>query len=294
MERGFIENFEKIGNSKFSKKNFDAISSGNVNKSKFSIDRFGLFRKKWKPKVKTPFFIFFQERSGSSLLRILLNSHKDIYNDGEIFYCNKSLVIQTGRKERAEVYPDANFTRRVLDKIYSKEKLASGFKFKYPIQYNLYPDVWNYLLKLGKKVRVIFIYRRNALKAVISMQNRKRLVEISGKSQIYKNSNVNLCKLDLNVSKAINDMKKRQENDIYFYNKIKKFKHRLVISYEDLFYYRDNTIKKVLDFLGVPVDLNLREQTKKITPDNLRDAISNYDELVEALKGTKFEKYLYD
>jgi len=31
------ENFEKAGNSKFSKKNFDAISFGNRNKSKFSI-----------------------------------------------------------------------------------------------------------------------------------------------------------------------------------------------------------------------------------------------------------------
>ena len=34
-----IENFEKIGKSKFSKKNFDTISSGNVNNSKFSERR---------------------------------------------------------------------------------------------------------------------------------------------------------------------------------------------------------------------------------------------------------------
>jgi len=33
------ENFEKIRNSKFSKKNFDAISSGNVNNSKFSKEK---------------------------------------------------------------------------------------------------------------------------------------------------------------------------------------------------------------------------------------------------------------
>ena len=63
----------------------------------------------------------------------------------------------------------------------------------------------------------------------------------------------------------------------------------LRIDYEDLLSNEDQTPQKVFEFLGVDKHAKVVSNLRKATPDNLADAIENYDELVEAVRNTDLE-----
>jgi hypothetical protein len=68
------------------------------------------------------------------------------------------------------------------------------------------------------------------------------------------------------------------------------FQRFFEISYEQL---KDEaTIRQLLEFLGVNADAHLRERTVKQNSSRLCDRISNYDELLKRLRGTRYEHYL--
>jgi hypothetical protein len=54
----------------------------------------------------------------------------------------------------------------------------------------------------------------------------------------------------------------------------------------------DTVLRGLLTYLDVGPPIELASGIKKVTPDRLDDALSNYAELVAALRGTEFEKYL--
>ncbi len=60
------------------------------------------------------------------------------------------------------------------------------------------------------------------------------------------------------------------------------------VRYEDVFGGPDRVLGDICDFLGVErSDYTVR--VRKVTKDNLREALSNYDELKQAVAGTEFE-----
>jgi len=242
--------------------------------------------------VKTPFFIIFQGRSGSSYLQGLLDTHLDISCKGEIFDLDKEKLLNK-ELERDPKYKGVS-TRKVLENIFSQPVMASGFKFKYLEQVELYPEVWQYLFERRDKIKVILLSRINLIKTAISLQNRVRLTNEGRDPNIRKDSGFYIGKLNLDIKLAIRYIKRRKERDCELNKLVEDFKYVLKINYEDLLYKRDETLKKVLEFLEVSVYLDLKEYTRKITPDDIKEAVENYDDLVEALKGTEFEKYLHD
>jgi hypothetical protein len=132
------------------------------------------FTSKLKMKSEVPFFIFFPERSGSSHLVNLLNSHPQINCFGEEFH----LRDLPGTQERIPKHNSAASVVNSLRKIYQNEYTkANGFKFKYPGQPERYPEVMNFLTEHSDQVRIIILYRENRLKAAISKQNHTRLYE---------------------------------------------------------------------------------------------------------------------
>ena len=66
------------------------------------------------------------------------------------------------------------------------------------------------------------------------------------------------------------------------------------LCYEDYFRSHKDTLrfnKDIFRFLGVP-PITVASSQKKIGKDNLKSYIRNYDDVVAALKNTRFEKYL--
>lgn len=243
-------------------------------------------------RCEKPFFISFFERSGSSFLVRLLANHKDIACFAEIFD-----VVNPGKnRQRLPQFPDTNSVREKLDSIYTQKQKASGFKFKYPGQDELYPDVYEYLLERAETMSVIFLYRKNLLKAAISKQNQLRLVAMGKPSNLNEKNYVCLEKINLNIEQALRYMAVREQNDKKYYQKIiNSFPKKYILAYEELLENESKVMKELYDFLEVENSQSNSEtsrRTIKITNDDIEQAVENYQELVEKLQGTKYEKYL--
>ncbi len=181
---------------------------------------------------KNIFFILFQGRSGSSYLKYVLDSHDRILCKGEIFDVDKKIKMQqlanlinpaiklTNNNKKFPIRLRRNSkynslsTLNVLEDLYNKEVsesvIASGFKFKYPNQLMIYPEVLNYLYEKKDKIKVILLIRNNPLKAVISVKNMRKL-HFSGEDVILKkDSKINLGKLHLDTKDIFLEIKQRQ------------------------------------------------------------------------------------
>lgn len=241
--------------------------------------------------VENPFFIFFPERSGSTFLVHLLNQHPDIYCDHEVFATRKI----PGEDRRFEPLVKSDSEKiQILEKVYSyQEAKASGFKFKFGIQYHQYPDVYRFFLQNVCSMKLIFLYRKNLLKMAISRQNLSKLLE-SGQPHFLDNqSQQGVGKLRLNLPYARSYIK-RQQGEIEFYKRATEvFANRMVVAYEDLCDKTDETLGQIFEFLNVgPTSSASAPPIKKITDNSLENAIENYSEMVEFFSKTPYAEFL--
>jgi len=241
--------------------------------------------------AKTPFFIFFYERSGSTLLIKLLDQHPEIRCFPEVFHLNWGSSVQSDRGK--PIYKSEEEIRQQLERIYKtpKEK-ACGFKFKYPGQFKKYHIVSDYLKSQKDSIKLIFLYRKNKLKGAISKQNQLKLKEMNGNSNISINSSVNLPPFQLHIQSAIRYATRREKQDRYFHRKSNIFKYRYVISYEDLAQNPIEETQKIFNFLGVDDSFPPTIATKKLTNNSIKKAITNYGLLKKRLRCHPLEVYL--
>lgn len=248
-----------------------------------------------------PFVILFAERSGSTFLQTMLAGHPQVVCDGEVF-CANLMSNQDGRPVslgRVGRFEDGAASIAYLDEFYSPdarmyEVHAAGFKFKYPSQLLLYPEVWNYFLDLNERnrLKVVHLRRLNLLKAAISKQNQQRLWRERRRANLAASDAYSLGKLELNVSVARGYMARRQAHLDEFESRLAVFKDTIDVTYEGLLENRETSFKAVCVFLGVDPCFSPAPATKKVTADRLEDALANYDDIVEELSGTEFERYL--
>lgn len=237
---------------------------------------------------ETPFFLSFFGRSGSTFLVDLLDSHPDVSCLREIFH---EFETEEGWTRRPQ-FTTRESVRAQLDRIYTSKYKASGFKYKYPTQYQFYPDVYEYLLERADKLRIIYLYRKNLLKAAISKQNQLRLINMGKDSNPTEKDNVDLDKIHLDIDRALGYMNWRQETDKKYYEELKCFQHKYVLAYEDLLRDTRSVLKDVFSFLNVDSHHEASAKTVKITNDDIQTAVANYEELVQTLTGTEYEQFL--
>lgn len=241
--------------------------------------------------VAVPFLILFPERSGSTFLVSLLKSHPEINCYGEIFPLEPQKDGQRGRSSKYKTQDDVY---QKLSFVYNQAQVkASGFKFKYPSQFEHYPEVAEYLLTNKDTISIIFLRRKNFLKAAISKQNQVKVLAAKGVNNMQKDNFEQLEKLNLEIDKAIRYMRVRKANDEYYYQQISDFKKVYHFFYEELVESYEKTIKDILLFLDVDATKSLSSDFKKITKDSLEDCLENYDEVVTKLSGTEWSQYLF-
>lgn len=237
---------------------------------------------------ETPFFISFFERSGSTLLADLLDSHPDISCMREVFYEFRT----AGGLARKPEFATREAALEQVERIYSNDARARGFKFKYPTQYQLYPDVYEYLLEKADRLRVIYLYRQNLVKAAISKQNQLRLLQMEKPANLTEKMYIDMGKINLDIDKAIEYMAWRHKNDEIYGQLSNRFKNTFVLTYEALLSDTRAVLLEIFSFLGVDGHDDVSAKTVKVTNDDLRKAVANYDELVRRLTGTEYEQFL--
>lgn len=194
---------------------------------------------------------------------------------------------------RSESFPDKNSTSLRLQELYSENVKAAGFKLAFPVQYREYPDVWQYLSSLKQDIKIICCYRQNFLKKYISEHNILRVIERQKQDpDCLQNEDFNLGKATIDISNVMDFIIKAEEESKHLIDLARTFPFVHIITYESLLKDEKESCARILTFLGVDPDVELQSLAQKITPDSLREAIENYDELSESLQGTPFEELL--
>lgn len=222
------------------------------------------------------FVLFAQGRTGSDLMCSLINSHQEIFCDGEIL-------------DHKVLFPMAfvkgNCARSTKD--------VYGFKLKI---YHLtgaqqIDNVKEFLCQLyDQGWKIIYLFRRNILRQVIS-----GFVARERKSYHYRvgDERLNLEKIEIDCDELLREMRGRwmlleKEKEV-----LKNLPH-LTINYEDHLLSAEKhqkTLDRIFSYLDV-LSMSVKTDLLKITTDRLSDFIENYEEVIQILEKSEFSEFL--
>ena len=231
---------------------------------------------------KNKFVLFAQGRSGSALLRDLLNAHPDVYCDGEIFVLDKNHIKAQQMSKLIRKYPveyvgtQSQFTR----------KSFYGFTF---MDYHL-PDPEQLIKNLYiSDWKIIYVSRNDILNQCFSNL-------VAEKSNFYhRKSDDPSPNKRFHISKErlideLNWWKQRREKEESILKGINS--HRII--YEEHLQDQNKwaqTTQNLFEYIGAkpsPVTSNLKKTYNK----QYSEIIENYNELIEMLKTSSFAHFL--
>lgn len=230
----------------------------------------------FRPQVN-PFVMLFVERSGSTYLTTLLNSHPDVYAQGENF----DALQQQGKGAREQMA----WAKEVLTAPLIGRNKARGFKTK--TMDILDPDGFARLVQ-NQQCKIIQLQRRNLVKSVVSTVNAKRLWEKSGNWNLLDEKN---RLSEFTVAPDVFDKLLNQR--IQWDNELESYVQQLHLPtlklvYEELLTDEADFIHRIYSFLELKPK-PAQGITLKNTKDNLRNVLLNFDELREKYAGTPYQ-----
>ena len=245
----------------------------------------------------TRFILLASGRTGSNFLASLLNSHPRARCFGEIF--NPSAVDRIPWKcagyettpELLRLRDDDPVTllERVIFSNHPSGVRACGFKmFYYHARTPPWDAIWPYL-RDDRSLEVIHLRRRNELRKHVS----EEVARMTGRWHIAHDADAHRdisLKLDIGRCMRAMDLFPEQERQAL----AALGSHQTIdIYYEDLLKHEATRMVEVQRFLGLD-DRRLHAETKKQIRQPLSDLISNYDQVREALAGTRWNMFLDD
>lgn len=226
----------------------------------------------------TPFVIVYSGRSGAGDLQEMLNEHADISCRGEIV---TRKIKHEGWVEKKGDRPTA--LSRVLKRVYSsKEPGTRGFLFKRS-EFDEFPEVAKSLWGKRKKIRCIFLERRNHLRSALLAQNYAK-----GKREGDGSPAVG-GKLVADVGKAIANARRREAGNQALAAFADGFSQHMTVAFEDLVAQPDQTLAKCHEFLGVSPQA---AGAKRATDQRFEDFVENAAELRQAANDAGMQRYL--
>ncbi len=241
------------------------------------------------------FCVLTSQRSGSTWLKSLLDSHPQIRCFGELFlyhpwpdWPDPSLPPyyefrqrQPGRRPMV--------TYRYLEALsqYPGDQDAIGFKLMYN-QLAVFPEILFTLIR--QRYRIIHLVRVNPLDVVISRQRMR-------KASIHHSTTRSApVAIHLDVSRLRGQLigQEGMVRAVRLFLKVIPLVH-CEITYERLRGNRESCLNSIADFLGVQSSAVAYEsELQKISAGSYRQRIANYEEVSAKLWGTKFARLLTD
>lgn len=224
----------------------------------------------------TPFVILFVERDGSTYMISLLQEHPAV----EAGYEQFAVMKQKGQSAAEQLaWAKALWTPPLVGK-----KAALGFKTKLVDVLDI--EGFRHLLH-EKKVKIVYMYRRNRIKAVVSRINAKRLHEATGYWNLYNEAD-RRPPMHVDIAQFHQFVHEREEADAALAAFVQQLQlPSMQIQYEELQQNKEAVMQQLFEFLRVP-PFALQGRTKKHTSDNLREVILNFDELQASFAGTPY------
>lgn len=261
--------------------------------------------------------IYTEARSGSNYLVDLFNFHPNLVNYGE--------VLGDWTKPH-QLY--RRLARRLPDRTYLKFVYSSRFFFylsqlyyayqnirrRKPVQFKRFAQIHSLgikdfhhtlaqyhlldFLSQTPGLRVIYLYRQNILKQHISLELMRATNIVSTEMTRDGKAKVSPVQTKVHISfPSILDVLANAEEEVLEREEIlNRLPPEQVyrVAYEDLFASPaslDQFRLEVFRFLGVePIEVASRQ--RKLSSDDIRDLVSNYEELHDGLSKTRYAKYL--
>ena len=215
------------------------------------------------PFVNTPYLVLTRSRTGSNMFKDYLNSHPKVKSMAELFRTNEGLDVEA-----------------TIKKVYDQpdEIDASGFKLFYYHPNDGSPsEIWDRLKDISN-LKTISL-RRNPLRCSVSseiMRQSKQHKQEVGEDVVpveEKRIEVDVNRF-LNQIEHIESLRRELNNNLYA--------EPYEVWYEDLVADGQAVMDGVFQHLGLnshPIQTNLQKQN----PEGLRELVSNYDELRDAV-----------
>ncbi|RPI22787.1 MAG: hypothetical protein EHM70_23335 [Chloroflexota bacterium] len=243
------------------------------------------------------FVVLTSQRSGSTWLISVLNQIEGVSAYGELFLRRKSA--------RSENQWDTDFARprfvetefpnlmkrplttfAYLNDLYHKPG-AVGFKLMYSHMAK-HPELLAYFML--RRIRVVHLVRHNCLDVLISRAVKRKMNRAhviagqpeAGEVQVEMNPESLIRRLDTRTKKMMNARKMLKWSGL----------PSIEVGYEDLT--RDGTaFQNICNFLSINSGYEIpKSKFVKIRQRSQAEVISNYAEIIEALKGTPYEGFL--
>jgi LPS sulfotransferase NodH len=232
------------------------------------------------------------QRSGSTFLVESLNSHPEIECSGEILNGQPDHPVPPLRgplkqaiKALRIARTGAWMPRRWIDGFYSRGS-ARVRCFKAMYNQLSRPFAMRYFDE-NEDIKVVHLRRHNLLKVHVStlLMDKREQLQARGPTEAVW--------IHVDPVRAIASMRKARRIYQSFDDAFGKHP-RVQVAYENLFdgaNLQADTGRLICDFLGVAYH-PMRSQIVKLNPESLRDMVTNYDELAEAVSRTEFADLL--
>jgi len=222
----------------------------------------------------TRFVIFGRGRSGTSVLVNLLNSLPSVRCDGEIL---KAGVL----------FPFSHVLAKCADSrssIYGCKILSYQIKQVQPIS-----DKEGFVRRLyDNGFKILYLKRENLVNHALSnIRARKYGFHKRGSQKLHHD------KVTVDTDELLTWIRSSEMLDHYESLLLKDVPH-LPLTYEKhLLDQVDHpaTIELICEYLGIE-NGETRTDYRKVSPRRLRDSVANYEQVVDALRGTPYAKYL--
>jgi LPS sulfotransferase NodH len=243
--------------------------------------------------------VFFQGRTGSTFLIDSLANHPEIIARDEILFRYRDLLdssLDRGTITRLKICvrhwqgSPAEQQIKAVKHFYDRSRpdhiSAIGFKTKVKDVINL--KAMKEVLE-SRKVKAIFMERKNLVKQAISNIAASHLHQKTGMWNLYDEKN---RLQSLNISSE--DFDRRLQKFVFQHKMLRAYMDwlnvpKLRVEYADLL--RDKTawFGQIFDFLCVtPCDLS--SKVRKNSSEQIREMVTNFEELKQKYVGTEFEQ----
>jgi LPS sulfotransferase NodH len=242
------------------------------------------------------FVVISTQRTGSTLLIKLLDSHPEVLCAGEIFYppsgseyaIRRYIDQSLGRSLKNQI-ARRRLVKEFLDDFYSQQGYSAiGFKFMYSQARHIprcYPSVMRYLE--DNHIHVIHGVRNNLLRVVLS--------RVSSKSSgVYRSTTpVERKPIYLPPKALVKELSRLREEGSRWEDRLSSLPY-MQVDYESLMSNRGAEEQRILEFVGAEKAAELTSPFTKLAAKGVKEMIQNYDEVARELCGTEFEWCLED
>lgn len=238
------------------------------------------------------------QRTGTTWIRTLLDSHPSISAHGEVFlYSHRRLpLLRTAGQGIAHSYGEyieqsisrriMHFTRRqsiveaYLDELYAdSHSRAIGFKFM-RTQARQFPSVTAYAR--ARSIKVIHVVRANVLKTYISRQTAKL------RKLAHSTQHVPVEQITIPTKELIKKLDRIASDNLAWERDFADHPYIKVI-YEEFLEDKAAQLDRMFSYLSVAPDSGVSSRLVKINPHAVSDVVKNLSEVSGALKGTPYE-----